>query len=61
VPLFSSLAQLGEAGTVNEVMDAMAIPTDLRQQFVARQATLVRMRAAVSAEAESPNKVSPID
>jgi hypothetical protein len=42
-------------------MDAMAIPTDLRQQFVARQATLVRMRAAVSAEAESPNKVSPID
>lgn len=59
VPMFRSEAELKDPATVNAVMDAMNIPTEVRQQFVARQTTLLRVKQTLSGTFDSDVRQSP--
>jgi hypothetical protein len=59
IPMFRSESELTDPTTVNAVMDSMNIPTELRQQFVARQATLLRVKQTLSSEFDPKVRQSP--
>lgn len=47
VPMFRSEDELRDPAKVNAVLDALSIPDNVKQQFVARQVTLVRIGGSV--------------
>ena len=59
IPMFRSESELTDPTTVNAVMDSMNIPTELRQQFVARQVTLLRVKQTLSSEFDPKVRQSP--
>lgn len=63
VPMFTYREQLSDPEITNELMDALNLPADrrIREAFIARQATLLRVRDTMRGRVDPARKVSPIN
>jgi hypothetical protein len=63
VPMFVHQWQITDPAMTAEVMDALGLPADrrIREAFIARQATLLRIRQTMQGQVDPAKKVSPIN
>ena len=63
VPMFVHQWQITDPDMTAEVMDALGLPADrrIREAFIARQATLLRIRQTMQGQVDPARKVSPIN
>lgn len=60
VPMFRSESEIRDPAKVNAVLDALSLPNTVREQFVARQATLIKVREAMRTKFDSLTRESRI-
>jgi hypothetical protein len=60
IPMFTYEEQLRDPEITNELMDALNLPQNVRESFIARQATLLRVRKSLESNIEPAKKISNI-
>jgi hypothetical protein len=60
IPMFTYEEQLRDPEVANDLMDALNLPTNVRESFIARQATLLRVRKSLESNIDPAKKISNI-
>jgi hypothetical protein len=60
VPMFQTPAQIRDPEAVNDVINALGIPANLRAKFILRQKTLLEMNMNLRLNRDPSDKMSPV-
>jgi len=60
IPMFTYEEQLRDPEVANDLMDALNLPANVRESFIARQATLLRVRKSLESNIDPAKKISNI-